>query len=301
MSKKIPDFKIFLLLSIFFISLNSTVSADGRTDAYVESGEMIVFEKEGTFQLVEALDFSIANEAKGKGMEISIPQRAENVVVMDGVSPESVQLNQGKMVLDLPKGNTRLIFAFQLPAEDLSASYLYQQSFWTKEMRVTIQSEKVSVMASRFLTQSESLDLNGQPFRRFTRLDIHENEPWDLMFRQTSFSDTHVGDEQDFTEDGLKILGHEHGANPAIAFANLGLIVSILTLGILSIRMTMGWRERKKKQQLPARKEILLQELVSLHRKREKGIIGEEQYADDYQRIQQQLLQLARETDGRGA
>lgn len=292
----------FLLISVMFVSV---ASADGKYPVRIIEQSIIVFPvDESTLQVVHIASYENNGVEKEVQLPVYLPRGHSQLELREGIELDQVQLDE-KGFIDLeglePGSEKRIVISYMMPMNSRKSIWTFEQAYVTEKFEVVIPSGILSFEAMNLLTQSQLFEMNGQEFRRFTRLDLHPNEPWSLSFRLIEPAVQKDHNTQKFTSDGKKIFGHGHGTE--------GYVKAVITLLIIIIALSVAWvglkrdylsGSRRKTNQidrnwLRTEKSLLFQQIGKLEQDYLAKLIGQETYFNTRKEIRDKIIRIALE------
>lgn len=314
---------LFSLVAAFllFFSLTPTSFADGGGPVSIENQNLIVYpvDKE-TVGIVQIMTITNNGEDKAENLKVYLPEGYRNIEVRAGLNKEKIKKTK-KGIIDptgiKPGQKKKVIVSYQMPMEKGGSQWTIQQAYLTKSINVVVQAGVLSFEASNLVTQSDLFEMNDQQFRRFTRLDLHANTPWPLSFKllnskaEEGASGAQAGSKgngssnsgnTEFTEDGKRILAHEHGGNYLITAITLIIIVVALSIALIGLKrdgVQLG-QKRKKPQRswLRAEKQNVLHEIGQLEKDYQSELISKNTYETTFKKLRKQLIRINTEVRG---
>lgn len=189
-----------------------------------------------------------------------------------------------------------LAYSFLIAHEGNRHLVDYPVAYVSEAIQILVPPERLAVEAEDFLTQSEMLDFQGQPFRRFTRLNLHPGESWTLFFTILGQHTLFEPVDKSAHPSGLPVVYHDYREGVQEAVLNLLFIVAVLLLGFVGVRTSM-WRaqavsRRHAAETLQLEREALLDRLVALEEQRRAGAIDDAAYDERRQQLEDQLLPI---------
>jgi hypothetical protein len=307
-------FTAFLL----FFNLASVSFADGGGPVTVENQNLIVYPVDKqTVGVVQIMSIKNDGNDKTDNLNVYLPEGYEELQIRQGLDKEKVEKSEKGIVGPAglkPGEKKQVMVSYQMPMEKGSSTWTIEQAYVTKSINVVIQPGVLSFEASDLVTQSELFEMNEQQFRRFKRLDLHPNVPWTLSFKvlQTdseqgaAAANNNAGQnnpaDQEFTEDGKRILAHEHGGNYLIAIVTIIIIVVALTVALIGlkrdgVRLT-NRSQKSSRSWLKIEKQNVLQQIGQLEKDYQSQLISENTYETTFQKLRNQLVRISVEVRG---
>jgi hypothetical protein len=175
-----------MFLTVFFSATPPTF-ADGKYPVRISEQSMIVFPiSEDQLQVVQVTTFKNNGTEKEKELPVYLPEGYSGMVVRDGLKQENMKTVE-KGIIDtsgLVAGKEKkIVVSYIMPMQSSFGRWNIETSYVAENVYVIVPAGVLSFEASDLKTQSERLEMNGQDLRRFTRVDLHPNEPWTLVFR----------------------------------------------------------------------------------------------------------------------
>jgi hypothetical protein len=316
---------MLLLFGFFFSSFFHNVPdalADGKYPVRITEQNLIVFPvDEKTLQAVQITTFKNNGTNKETELPVYLPSNYSELEMREGLDHSKVRTTE-KGIVDAaglePGEEKRMVLSYLMPMDKKTSLWKIEQSYVTERFQVVIPAGVLSFEAGNLVTQSELLEMNGREFRRFTRVDVHPDEPWILSFRLLEPSQENANQtegalekethpEENYTSDGKKIYGHEHGAGYTKAVITLIIVFIALSIALIGLRQDQGWTRRRRSSHslrpwLLPEKENLLRQVGQLEQDFASKIISQETYEAAKKQIRDRLirvtLEIRRENSG---
>lgn len=284
---------------------------------------MIVYPSDvNTVNIVQSMDFKNTGTEKETELPIYLPEGYSNLELRGGLAEADMEKTENGIVdtsgLDAGEGKL-IIVSYQMPMEQNVSQWTITQSYVTEDVQVMIQPGILSFQATDLVTQSQLIEIDGQEYRRFTRLDLHPDVPWTLSFR---LIDTVEGNESEttpskpsagsavidpsgekFTEDGIPIIGAEHERvffKTAFTFGTIAVALSAALIGLRRDRQsTIVDVKKRSRPWLHTQKEQLLKQMFDLEKDYHNELISEQTYESVRAKIRSQIIKITAELQQR--
>jgi hypothetical protein len=304
--------RLALVLTILLIFTASPfrVSASEKKPVRITEQTMVAFPKsEDAIEIVQIVLFENKGNTKEQELPILLPEGYSNLQIRGGLAEDDVkEINNG--IVDtsgLEAGEEKQItLSYQMPMEKKVSQWKLEQSYVTETIDVVIQPGILSFQANDLVTQSDLFEMNGQEFRRFTRLNLHPEEPWTLSFRlilesESSQPQNKSGEDlrkQKYTEDGYRIIGQE-GLGYGKAAVTLSIIIVAFSSALIGLKRdlqnTYSPKAKSPSTWLKKEKDGIFGQLLQLENDFDERLIGEETYQAEKQKLRDQLVRLTAE------
>jgi len=288
-------------LSLCFIlaaGLAGAGGAEAAADVRIVNQEVAVLPAdEGKLQFIVVATLENRGRDAASEVYIALPEGAEGFAPVEGWSEHAVQ---GVGAVDkggLAAGQRRtLAYTFFVPYEGNRLQINYPVSYVSEAIQILVPPDRLAVEAGDFLPQSEALDFQGQPFRRFTRLNLHPGEAWALNFTILAQNAQLQPVDKASHPSGLAVVYHDYRQGVNEAVFNLLFIVVVLLLGFVGVRTSM-WRaqtvsRRHAADTLFKERESLMNRLVALEKEWRDGTLTEAMYEERRRHLEDQLLPI---------
>lgn len=295
--------RFFLICLLLYFSVLPTTYADGNSPIRIVDQNMIVYPlNEETLQILMNVTFVNNGEEKEKELPVFLPPGYQELELGDDLSLEQTTITDRGIVdasgLD-PQTEKRLTLSFQMPLKAGESRWAIEQSYVTDSFKVIIPQGRLSFQALRLTPQSESLDIEGQPFRRFTRVDVHPDETWTVLFRLLADKDGQKpadGDQETSAADDKRILAHEHGAGygkVAFTFAVILTGFTFVVIGLGREKYSVSRRSMKARYaRLLAEKKRLLEQISRVEQDFTSQRMREEDYISTRKQLKGRLIRV---------
>lgn len=216
-----------------------------------------------------------------KRVEIPLVQGISNVKFLGGsATPE--QLSNQVLVAQIKQGTTSFSIQASVPFQNQAASLVLSTPYAVRSFYIAIPEGSLALSAQGgFETISTTFEANHMIFRRFAKLDLQPNTPWQLSMTMLP---TANGKEAK-PLPGLPILNSYNQNSADIeAATNLVLAVLILAVGIVSIRRSGQTRRRVSPVQDATRRELLrikndlMRRWLDLEKQHDAGEVKDTEY-----------------------
>lgn len=306
---------IIFLLAVFTLVIHPDKAfADGKYPVRITDQKMVVYPVDDTtVQVVQSMVFKNSGNQKEEQLPIYLPENYADFQLGDGLTEEDMK-KTSKGITDITgldgDEEKQLVVFYKMPMFKNSSQWAIEQSYVTEQIEVIIQPGVLSFSASGLITQSDLFEMNDQEFRRFTRLDVHPNEPWTLSFRslntptQTPSQDGEQSNSSEvgskYTEDGLKVIGG-NGFGYGKAVFTIVIIIIALAAALIGLKRdllkTTGDHRKIKRSWLVNEKEMLLEEIVQLEKDYRSNLITGGTYKTTKEEIHEHLVRITMEQD----
>jgi hypothetical protein len=306
--------RLLLLGAIFFSFFHGipNVLADGNDPVRIVEQTVIVFPvDEHSLQAVQIATYKNKGTEKEPELPIYLPADYRDLELTQGLAQETVKKTD-KGIVDItgldPGQEKQIILTYAMSMEQDKSRWVVEQSYVTETFNVVVPAGVFSFEAANLLTQSELFEMNGREFRRFTRVNVHPKEPWLLSFRimetpQVNLDekeDLHIG--ENYTSDGKKIYGHEHGGGYTKAVITLIIVFIALTIALVGLRRDHNTKKHYRSDQadrpwLISEKTLLLQQITTLEQDYNSQLISQETYDESRKLIRDRLIRITMEIE----
>ncbi|WP_188453329.1 hypothetical protein [Virgibacillus oceani] len=306
--KQFPYVTVFL--AIFGLLLYpSNAFADGKYPVRISSESMVVFPvDETTAQIVQSMSYKNNGTKTEEQLPIYLPENYADLQLGEGLTEQNtVKTSKGIVVkTGLDGGEEKqFVVTYKMPMFDNVSQWSIGVPYVADQMQVIIQPGVLSFSASDLIPQSDLFEMNNQKFRRFTRLDLHPDQPWTLSFKalnESAQDESPAATEEGakYTEDGMKIIGGD-GFGFGKAIFVMIIIVVALTAALIGLKRdllkTTGKHRKVKRSWLVHEKQMLLQEIVELEKDYQSNLLTESTYKKTREQIRDQLIRITMELD----
>lgn len=304
----------YLILGILFLMIFSNsplkVFADSRYPVRIVQQSNIIYPlDENTVSVVQIMIFENQGESKEEELSIFIPDGYSNLQLRGGIISENMDVtDQG--IIDtsgLEAGKQKQVtISYDMPMKKEIAKWSIQTSLVVERMQIVIQPGVLSVSASDFIPQSDLFEMNGQEFRRFTKLDLHPDKIWPVSFKlitKENSKDLSPVPSNKITKDkvnkdGLKIIGQEGIGYGKVAVTVLVIIIAFST-ALVGLKRDMEKTVRRKKlvnsTWLINERKSLLKEMAQLETDANAKLISNEIYEETKNKIRNRLIKITTE------
>jgi hypothetical protein len=303
---------LLVLLLVPNLLLVPQALADGNDPVRITSQNMIVFPvDEQSVQIVHVAAFKNNGTEKEAEMPIFLPSGYSGLELREGITEATMkQIEKGIVdTTGLESGEEkRIVLSYYMPMEKDLSRWSIEQSYLTESIQVVIPAGVMSFEAPDLVTQSERLEMNGREFRRFTRVDLHPGEPWRLTFHMLTPEESQepaAGQEQvnlkvdeNYTNDGKKIYGHEHGGGYFKAVITLIIVLLALSIALIGLKRDQNTHKKddsKRRPWLKDEKALLFQQIGRLEQDYAAELISEETYQASRKQLRDQLIRISAE------
>jgi hypothetical protein len=306
-----------LLSGLIFFSFFHEVPyalADGNYPVRIVEQTVIVFPAdEHSLQAVQISKYKNNGTEKEIELPIYLPADYRELELTQGIVQDKVK-KIDKGIVDTtgldPGQEKQIILTYSMPMEQDKSRWVVEQSYVTETFNVIIPAGVFSFEAADLKTQSELFEMNDQQFRRFTRVDVHPEEPWILSFRILDPIQSNAGEkeeaaskdlhEENYTSDGKKIYGHEHGAGYTKAVITLIIVIIALTIALVGLRRDHNTKKHRELENpgrpwLISEKASLLQQITQLEQDYASQLISEETYDAARKEIRDRMIRITLE------
>lgn len=298
---------IFILMTIFMLAVQPLqASADGKYPVRITGQTMVVYPVDETsVQVIQSMNFENSGTEKEDQLPIYLPENYADLQLGEGLTEQNIE-NTSKGITDitgLDAGEEKqLIVSYKMPMSSGSSRWAIEQSYVTGQVQVVIQTGVLSFSASNLYTQSDLFEMNDQEFRRFTRMDVHPDQPWTLDFKmlnkpaQQEMATTEA--DAKYTEDGLKVIGGE-GFGYGKAIFTFIIIIIALAAALIGLKRdllrTTGKHAKINRSWLVNEKTMLLKEIVQLEKDYRADLITDSTYEKAREKIREHLVRITME------
>lgn len=288
----------WLLLFCFVLWMLTGSGADAAADVRIVNQEVAVMPAdERHLQFIVVMTLENRGSSDEPELYFALPGGADGFMPVEGWGEYAAADGGVVEKSGIAAGERRtLAYTFYVPYEGNRLPLDYPVSYVSEAIQILVPPERLAVEAEDFLTQSEVLDFQGQPFRRFTRLNLHPGEKWTLHFTILSQNVPLQPLDKSAHPSGLPVVYHDYRQGVNEAVFNLLFIVVVLLLGFVGVRTSM-WRaqavsRRNAAETLQQQREALFERLVALEEERRAGTISDAAYAEQRQQLEDQLLPM---------
>lgn len=311
---------IVLITTSFVLHAHPTEAAVTEPVRITEENLMVIPQDANTLTIVQVM--TIVNDGKEtvSQLPVYLPDNHSELSLLGDLKAAEVTETERGVIIEsglAAESERQVMLTYQMPMEDLAAQFTIEQALITENLQVIIQPGVLSFTASDLMTQSDLFEMNGQEYRRFTRLNLHPGEPWRLSFQLiadlsapasagegTSPSEAVSAGEQKVTSDGYPIIGRA-GIGYGKAAITILLIIIAFSAALIGLKRDMASTISKKKskntQWLLAEKEQLLSELFQLEKDYQGNLVGRQTYDTTKEQLRNRLIQLTTEFQKRAA
>lgn len=306
---------LFMVLVLFFSQVPQ-VLADGNDPVAIENQNLIVYPVDpNTMGVVQVMAIKNTGSEKEDTLKLYLPDGYQNLEIRVGLNKDKIKKTEQGIVdqIGLAAGQTKNItISYEMPMKNGASRWTVEQAYLAKRINVVIQAGVMNFQAVGLVTQSERIEMNGQQFRKFTRLDLHPDTPWTLSFdlierledggAPAEADENAAPSNPEKTADGNAILGHVHGGEYGKAIFTIIVIIIALTAALIGLKRDgarISRKQRKgKRSWLQTEKNNLLKQISQLEKDYSSQLISEQTYSSAKAELRNQLVRIKLETSG---
>ncbi len=254
-----------------------------NTNSLYINQEQIVAMPTKNDQQVLLVDTIQLYNGSGLSQQVKVPllQGLTNVRFLGGNTTPK-QISNQRLVALIHPGMTTFSLQASVPFQDQGANLVLSSPFVVRSFFVAIPEGSLALSAEGgFETVSTTFTANHMIFRRFAKLALQPNTPWQLSMTMLPTANG----KQAKPLPGLPILNSYNQRSADFeAVTNLVLAVLILAVGILSIRRSGQTRRRVSPVQDASRQELLrakndlMKRWLDLEKQHDAGELTESEY-----------------------
>jgi hypothetical protein len=288
------------MFSMMILSLTKPVQAESTVR--VKEDQIVIVPVANHLQVMQIMTFENTGKQQLPKLEIELPKGFRNIEFYQQQEKDQLKTTSTGILDEsgLPSGEKQISFSYQIPVEGISTTLTLQTHYPIDVVYVIIPQGSLSLSANNVLPQSESIEFQGQKWRRFARPSLEPGVEWPihLIIGGTEAVPEVSGSlSGGTTPDGLPIIGYVHNETTWKALGNLLLVIAVLSFGMIGVQRTRSSRFYEETDAKPPRsfimeKKFLMEQMVLLERDYRSGLISETTYQEMRADIKNRMVEI---------